>query len=105
VVGPRLKIQVPQPHWDRVKRNPVAKGSSDSKREQTTGKLSQRFTSSKLEAVKLKVRNMTSNSLCFLGDERVSVENLFLLEKEKGHLIKKRTWRCKEFFLACREPK
>jgi hypothetical protein len=49
-----------------VKRNPVAKGSSDSKREQTAGKLSQRFRSSKLEAVKLKVRNMTSNSLRFL---------------------------------------
>jgi hypothetical protein len=62
-----------------VKRNHVVKGSSDSKREQTAGKMSQRFTISKLEAVKLKVRNMARNSLLFLGFERVSVENLFFI--------------------------
>jgi hypothetical protein len=61
-----------------VKRNPVGKGSSDSKREQTAGKMSQRFTSSELKVVKLTVRNMTSNSL---------------------RVVKKK------FFVGCRKPK
>jgi hypothetical protein len=66
-----------------VKRNPVAKGSSDSKREQTAGKMSQMFTSSKLEAVKLKVRNMTSNSLRFFKGLRGLVLRTFFFTRER----------------------
>jgi hypothetical protein len=54
-----------------------------SKRELIAGNISQTFTSSKLEAIKLKVANTTA----FIGVERVSVENPLYYRKKRDTLL------------------